>query len=116
MVKIDREFVGNIPRNPHDSILVKAITGLTHSFAMSVTAVGVENAEQLDFVRRNGCDLIQGYLIGRPMPAATLVDWWRAGGARTTVSQAHGRPTQRPPLRSNQPERRQTSLATAVQD
>ena len=82
MVKIDREFVGNIPRNPHDSILVKAITGLTHSFAMSVTAVGVENAEQLDFVRRNGCDLIQGYHISKPLSGDDFIAFLRRRGGR----------------------------------
>jgi len=75
MVKIDREYVGRIPHDPHASILVKAVTGLAHDFAMSVTAVGVEHPEQLDYLRRNGCDLIQGFHIGKPLNADEFIDF-----------------------------------------
>lgn len=68
-VKIDRSFVRDCPQDASDASLVEAIINMAHSLELKVTAEGVETVEQLDFLRGLGCDLIQGYLIGRPMAA-----------------------------------------------
>jgi len=74
-VKIDRAFVQDISNQAKDVAIVKAIIALGHTLELSVTGEGVETAEQLAHLRGLGCDNAQGYLLGRPMPAAqaTLV-------------------------------------------
>ena len=71
-VKLDRSFVSGLPADRDDAAITQAVIALSHSLAMQVVAEGVETDAQLDFLRRLGCDQAQGYLIGRPMPAAQL--------------------------------------------
>jgi diguanylate cyclase (GGDEF)-like protein/PAS domain S-box-containing protein len=71
-VKIDRSFVSGLPDDRDDAAITQAVVAMAHSLALEVVAEGVETAAQLDFLRRLGCDGAQGYLIGRPMPAAQL--------------------------------------------
>ncbi len=68
-IKIDRSFVSGLPSNRDCAAIVNAILGLGRSLGMAVTAEGVETAEQLERMRREGCDEAQGYLISRPLPA-----------------------------------------------
>jgi diguanylate cyclase (GGDEF)-like protein/PAS domain S-box-containing protein len=68
-VKIDRSFVRDIPNNADDVAITKAIIAMAHSLKLKVVAEGVENVEQLEFLRENKCDLIQGYLFSKPLPA-----------------------------------------------
>ena len=49
--------------------------GLGHSLNLEVVAEGVEEVEQLDYLREKGCDFIQGYLYSKPLPADTFVTW-----------------------------------------
>jgi diguanylate cyclase (GGDEF)-like protein len=69
-LKLDRSFVAPLPAG--GATLAGAVIALAHSFNMSVVAEGVETAEQLDWLRTAGCDVAQGFLLGRPMPAAAL--------------------------------------------
>jgi len=69
-VKIDRSFVRDITEHPDDRILVQAIVQLAHTLGTTVVAEGVETEAQRAFLRSIGCDVLQGYLIGRPGPAA----------------------------------------------
>jgi diguanylate cyclase (GGDEF)-like protein/PAS domain S-box-containing protein len=71
-VKIDRSFVSGLPDDRDDAAITQAVVAMAHSLALEVVAEGVETDAQLDFLRRLGCDGAQGYLIGRPMPAAQL--------------------------------------------
>jgi diguanylate cyclase (GGDEF)-like protein/PAS domain S-box-containing protein len=68
-IKIDRTFVGNVTRSPQSAAIVRAVIGLARALRMPVTAEGIETKEQLDFLTNEGCDELQGYLLGRPKPA-----------------------------------------------
>jgi diguanylate cyclase (GGDEF)-like protein/PAS domain S-box-containing protein len=67
-IKIDRAFVINLGRNPQSASIVRAVIGLGHGLEMSIVAEGVETQEQLAFLADEGCDAVQGYLIGKPLP------------------------------------------------
>jgi len=73
-LKIDASFVRTMETDPGSRKIVAAVVGLGQSLGMSVVAEGVETAAQLFILKRLGCDIGQGYLLGRPMPAAQLVD------------------------------------------
>ena len=69
IVKIDRSFVNDCPDDRNDAHLVEAIINMAHSLELRVTAEGVETEAQFEFLRELGCDYLQGYLAGRPLPA-----------------------------------------------
>ena len=75
VLKIDRSFIAGLPDGPDDVLLVKAILAMAKGFGLKVVAEGVENREQLDFIASQGCDLAQGYLLGRPMPAEAYLGY-----------------------------------------
>ena len=68
-LKIDRSFLRDIRHEEDDSPLVAAMIALAHRLGLQITAEGVETPEQLAFLRRNGCDLVQGYLFSPPVSA-----------------------------------------------
>lgn len=68
-LKIDRGFVRDLAGDTEDAAIVSAIVALGHTLNMSVVAEGVETIAQQEFLARLGCDSMQGYLLGRPMPA-----------------------------------------------
>jgi diguanylate cyclase (GGDEF)-like protein/PAS domain S-box-containing protein len=74
-IKIDRSFVRDVPRDKDDCTIVRAIVTMTHSLGLRVVAEGVETEEQLQFLRNEGCDISQGYLISRPVPLDQLRVW-----------------------------------------
>jgi diguanylate cyclase (GGDEF)-like protein/PAS domain S-box-containing protein len=76
-LKIDQSFVRDVISDPSDRAIVSAVVNLAHSLRMDVVAEGVESNEQLECVRAAGCDAVQGYYCGRPMPAAQLEDFLR---------------------------------------
>ncbi|MCW2609649.1 MAG: hypothetical protein JWM15_895 [Cryptosporangiaceae bacterium] len=67
-VKIDRSFVTPLGDNPQTGAIVGAIIDLAHALGLSVVAEGVETEEQLRILRELGCDVAQGFLMGKPMP------------------------------------------------
>jgi diguanylate cyclase (GGDEF)-like protein/PAS domain S-box-containing protein len=72
-VKIDQSFVRGIPANRDDCAIVEAIIAMAHSLELKVVAEGVETQEQSEFLRKLGCDQIQGYVFSKPIPSAEIV-------------------------------------------
>ena len=70
-IKIDRSFVINIPDQKDDLDIVRLIISIGKSLHMRIVAEGVETEEQLQSLRKLGCDLVQGYLIGKPGPLSS---------------------------------------------
>jgi diguanylate cyclase (GGDEF)-like protein/PAS domain S-box-containing protein len=68
-LKIDQGFIRNVNNDPNDAAIVRAIINLGHSLNLKIMAEGVETAEQLAFVRSEGCDEVQGFYFSPPVPA-----------------------------------------------
>lgn len=71
-LKIDRSFIHDMSTDPNNSSVVLAIIRMAHSLGLRVIAEGVENAAQLEQLDRLACDEVQGYHLGKPMPASTF--------------------------------------------
>ncbi|MGV8866323.1 MAG: EAL domain-containing protein [Janthinobacterium svalbardensis] len=78
-LKIDIAFVRNITSNPNDAAIALAIVSMAHSLKLSVVAEGVESRPQLEYLRRNRCDEIQGFYFSRALPALELGQMIAAG-------------------------------------
>ncbi len=74
-LKIDRSFLLEVPANNDDNSLVRAIIAMAHSLGLRVVAEGVEEVEQLEFLRRHGCDIIQGYYYSKPLNKPGFTDY-----------------------------------------
>jgi len=78
-LKIDREFVGDLTRDPDDEAIVTTIISMAHSLGLNVVAEGVETTDQLGYLRERNCDEIQGYLLSRPLAEPDcfqfMLDW-----------------------------------------
>jgi len=73
-IKIDREFIKDIDTNAHSSAILKSTMILGNSLKIPVLAEGVETEEHLNALNKEGCQLVQGFLFGKPMANAVLVD------------------------------------------
>jgi EAL domain-containing protein (putative c-di-GMP-specific phosphodiesterase class I) len=85
-LKIDRSFVADCRRDERAGAIVAAVIWMAHSLGLTVVAEGVETAEQMEYLRAQGCDEMQGFLFSRPLPVAELGRFF-----------AGGRPAQAPP-------------------
>ncbi len=74
-LKIDKTFVQNANVSESDRVVVTKSIEIGHELGMRVVAEGVETVEQFEFLRTQGCDVAQGYLFSRPLPAERLVEW-----------------------------------------
>jgi diguanylate cyclase (GGDEF)-like protein len=73
-IKIDKSFIANLESSPQSATIVSAVIGLARGLGMPVVAEGVESKEQIEFLAKACCDLVQGYLIGRPRPIADYAE------------------------------------------
>jgi diguanylate cyclase (GGDEF)-like protein len=86
-LKIDRAFTSEIA-DEEGRAIVRTIIGLSRILDLRVVAEGVEHRSQADFLRQEGCNSIQGFWLGRPMPAESLQRWmrdWTTGQARLSL-------------------------------
>jgi diguanylate cyclase (GGDEF)-like protein len=74
-IKIDKSFVSAAPTSSANAAIVKSTIGLAHNLGLDVVAEGVESETCLDVVTGMGCDIVQGFLLARPMPADEFLDW-----------------------------------------
>jgi diguanylate cyclase (GGDEF)-like protein/PAS domain S-box-containing protein len=75
LIKIDQTFIRDMQEDPEDLAIVSGIVGLAKSFNRQVIAEGVETIEHGVTLMQLGCDLAQGYVIAKPMPAENIPDW-----------------------------------------
>jgi len=73
-IKIDQTFIANLENNTQSGAIVRAVLGLGHSLHLTTVAEGVETQTQLAILQSEGCDEMQGYLIGRPQPISEYPD------------------------------------------
>ncbi|MBE0621563.1 MAG: EAL domain-containing protein [Burkholderiales bacterium] len=81
-LKIDNSFVRDMTTSSNDRVIVSAVLSMARELGLEVVAEGVESIEQLEFLRDKGCPYVQGYYIGKPMPAANFVSAVKARQAR----------------------------------
>ena len=79
-LKIDRSFVADIGTDSGDTAIVRAIIALGHDLNLKIVAEGVGTMEQLRFLRSEGCDMIQGFLMSPPVPARAFASLLRSAG------------------------------------
>lgn len=80
-IKVDRSFVARLGKDAQAGELVKAVLRMSHALGMRVNAEGVENVDQLSLLRLDGCEEVQGFLFGKPMPAMEFAQAMRLAPA-----------------------------------
>lgn len=87
-LKIDRSFINEVTERHDDAVITRAVINLAHNLGMDVVAEGVETEAQLTFLRDNDCNIAQGYLISRPIPAVELEKALASGTLLNNVTAA----------------------------
>jgi EAL domain-containing protein (putative c-di-GMP-specific phosphodiesterase class I) len=83
-LKLDQSFVRHMTSDHNDAVIAHATINLGHSLGLEVIAEGVETEDQYAYLLAEGCDVIQGYLFGRPVPPAEIEDLLRRQAASPT--------------------------------
>ncbi|WP_148861001.1 putative bifunctional diguanylate cyclase/phosphodiesterase [Marinobacter fonticola] len=81
-LKIDKSFVLRLDSTPQDQLIVKSTVDMAHGLGLSVVAEGVENEESWRLLQSWGCELAQGFFLGRPMAPEQLAEWYGTFGQR----------------------------------
>lgn len=71
-IKIDQSFIRDLSSRPESMAIVRAVAGLGSTLGIATTAEGVETSDQLEAVKAEGCTQVQGYLLGKPLPARAI--------------------------------------------
>ncbi len=98
-LKIDRCFVKNLPEDHRSGQLVRAIVDLAHNLGLTVIGEGIETLDQLRELKTFGCDLGQGYLFARPMPAEKVADWLELARSAASVADPRSPEAETRPMR-----------------
>jgi diguanylate cyclase (GGDEF)-like protein/PAS domain S-box-containing protein len=87
-LKIDKAFIDDLgrPGDSEDAAITTTVIAMARSLGLSVVAEGVETAEQLAFLRQHRCDVVQGYLLSRPLPAQQCLDFIRDWPGRSGLT------------------------------
>jgi diguanylate cyclase (GGDEF)-like protein len=93
-IKIDKSFILELPEDGDNAVIVRAIIELAHNMGREVVAEGIENQSVWQWLELNGCDIAQGYFLGRPMPVRDLEAWLLARSAVAGLA-----PRELPPIR-----------------
>lgn len=89
-LKIDKSFIDDLKPDGHDTSIVDGITAMAKGLHLNVIAEGVENNEQLEYLRRTGCDVYQGFHFSRPVNSAAATLLLKAHGDSTNFPQTGG--------------------------
>lgn len=73
IIKIDKSFIDNVCLNSYETAITEGIITITHKMNLSVVAEGVEKQDQIEFLKNNQCDIIQGYIYGRPVESKEML-------------------------------------------
>jgi len=74
-IKIDRSFIQELEARPDDDVIVRSTVNLGHALGLKVVAEGVELPTSFETLKLLGCDLVQGYLVSRPLSASDMTRW-----------------------------------------
>ncbi len=74
-LKIDRAFIMDVTTDKDDATIARTIIHLGQAMNLEIIAEGVETEDQLDFLRKEGCEQVQGFLFAKPMPSDALIEW-----------------------------------------
>ncbi|HVV96187.1 MAG TPA: EAL domain-containing protein [Rhodanobacteraceae bacterium] len=85
-LKIDKEFVGDITTDPDDEAITATVITMAHSLGLNVVAEGVESAEQVEYLREQGCDEIQGHWLSLPLGADQCLSFLRDRAIRRRIA------------------------------
>jgi len=75
-LKVDPSFIKDMAVNPRTEVLMKSIIDMSHNLNINVIAEGIEDEDQISMLKRNDCDMFQGYLFSRPLPAKDIENLW----------------------------------------
>ena len=78
-LKIDQSFVRDIPNQADAMAIVNAVIAMGHALKLKIIAEGVETREQMEFLRASGCDIMQGYHVGHPLPHEEFIRFLQQG-------------------------------------
>ena len=91
-LKIDRSFIRDVTTDADNAAITSAIIAMGGALNLRVIAEGVETLEQAEFLRKVGCDRVQGYLLGHPVESGAYVQWLTGGGVIRALRPGHRRP------------------------
>jgi diguanylate cyclase (GGDEF)-like protein len=114
-IKIDKSFVQAQQHDPATQAIMEAVLSMSRRLGLEVTAEGVETEEQLATIRQQRCTEVQGYLLGRPMPAAEVPALLERAAARRSGMAAYAEEADPRAARSAEEARRAAAVGRAVQ-
>ena len=87
-MKIDRSFINDLPGDESSAAITAAIIAMAHALQKEVVAEGVAEPEQVVFLRRLRCDLMQGFHLSQPLRAGEFADFMRGASAAASITAA----------------------------